>query len=249
MNPRHVSFLLFASISLHLLLIERTPADAPRYQMDCNRNSGSAFDPRFTLNFDSKEASVLNPKEKEPLWINYDESSETYSYCQQQSEYNAKFRATLLKRYTKNRKPIASQGIAIDPLSNAFVCVRYGKKIGYEYLGAMVLSLENSRFPKPNEAEFKTLFLPLKGKAKDAHLGAPIIDDQKLTLYSCRSGTAPAPRPIDRSMPMEDHSFDQSMPLGDTGGAPHPAMPGDESEDALPLPAGDTSYEVDPLAE
>ncbi len=249
MNPRPVSLLILASIGLHFLLIERSPADAPRYQLDCNRNSGTAFDQKFTFNFDSKEASVLASKEKEPLWINYDESSEIYAYCQQQSEYNAKFRATLVKRFTKSRKPIASQGLSIDPLSNAFVCVRYGKKIGYEYLGAMVFSLDHSRFPKPNESEFKTLFLPLKGKAKDANLGTPIIDDQKLALYSCRSGTAPAPRPIDRAMPSEDdHSFDQPMPLGDAG-APAHSVPGDDSEDALPMPAGDTAYEIDPLAE
>jgi len=249
MNPRSVSILILASISSHFLLIERSPADLPQHQPDVHPNPSNAFSPKFTFNFDSKEASVLASKEKEPLWINYDESSEIYAYCQQQSDYNAKFRSTLVKRFTKNRKPISSQGLSIDPLSNAFVCVRYGKKIGYEYLGAMVFSLDRSRFPKPNESEFKTLFLPLKGKSKDANLGTPIIDDQKLALYSCRSGTAPAPRPVDRGMPSEeDYSIDQPMPLGDAG-SPSQIMPGDDSENALPFPADDTAYEIDPLAE
>ncbi|RYZ63154.1 MAG: hypothetical protein EOP09_18150, partial [Proteobacteria bacterium] len=76
MNCR--SAVLIAS-AFTFLWIGRAPAESPRFQFDCARESGSANDPRMTFNFNSKAASVLADKDKEPLWLNYDENSDVYA--------------------------------------------------------------------------------------------------------------------------------------------------------------------------
>jgi hypothetical protein len=196
--------------SLIALLSLGAFADKPKYTAECSPESAAGKP--VTLHFDLKEDSVFEPKEKEPIWLDYNEDLGQFTVCQQKSQYVSEFLNSLIgimKKPNFRKESLSIGKMKIDPLSAPFVCVRFSKK-GYEYVGAFIFSHLPNRFPSPNDNRYSMLFLPLEGKAKDALLGKPTIPtsvgSQKSLLaktrsYDCRSLGGEAPEEF--SPPME----------------------------------------------
>ena len=181
-------------------------ADAPSFSAECSPADEKAK--KISLHFDSIEASLFDPKEREPLWIDYDEKLGEFTMCQQKSQYVSKFLSSLLTltgKSTFRKESLVSGKMHLDALSSPFVCVKFSKR-GYEYVGAFVFDHEKNHFPSPNDNTYGMLFLPLSGRAADAELGRPTIptvnlgtrrkSDNSSAITSSRRGKS---RPAGRS--------------------------------------------------
>ena len=174
-------------IGFSALAAQNVTADPPTYMAECSpQNAAGKI---MSLNFDRKESSVFEPKEIEPIWMDYNDDLGEFTTCQQKSQYVSQFLnslITLVKKPGFKGSSLSLGKMKIDPLSSPFVCVKFSKK-GYEYVGAFVFDHENNHFPSPNENKYGLLFLPLTGKASDGNLGKPTILTYSETIRGIES--------------------------------------------------------------
>lgn len=173
-------------LNLFLLLFLFSPftfGGNPNNKAECTLD-GKEKGKKISLHYETFETSVWTPKEKEPIYIDYNEDFGNYTVCQKKSPYVSKF-LTSFQELLKNKKFLknslsgslnpSGKKMSFNILSSPYVCVSYNKK-GYEYKGAFILSHEQNRFPSPTDNGYEMMFLPLSGKAPDGNLGNPKIE-------------------------------------------------------------------------